>query len=92
MRAAVCSWLLVLLVACTTAPQPQVTTARPPNLLFLLADQWRGQALGFLGHEKVQTPHLDALAREGLVLTEAVSNYPVCSPYRAMLMLSLIHI
>ncbi len=86
MRAAACSWLLVFLVACNTTPQPQVATARPPNLLFVLADQWRGQALGFLGHEKVQTPHLDALAREGMVLTEAVSNYPVCSPYRAMLM------
>ena len=86
MRAAVCSWLLVFLVACNASPPPRVETARRPNLLFLLADQWRGQALGFLGQEKVQTPHLDAMAREGLVLTEAVSNYPVCSPYRAMLM------
>ena len=56
-----------------------------PNLVFIMADQWRGQALGFLGQEKVATPHLDALARESLVFTDAVSNYPVCSPYRAML-------
>ncbi len=56
------------------------------NLVFVLADQWRGTALGFLGKEKVLTPNLDALARESVVFTEAVSNYPVCSPYRGMLM------
>jgi hypothetical protein len=57
-----------------------------PNLLFICADQWRGQALGFLEQEPVLTPNLDRLATESLVLTQAVSNYPVCSPYRAMLM------
>lgn len=86
MRAAVCPWLLVLLVACNATSPPREDAPQQPNLLFLLADQWRGQALGFLRQEHVQTPHLDALARDGLVMTEAVSNYPVCSPYRAMLM------
>ncbi|MAD80431.1 MAG: sulfatase [Planctomycetaceae bacterium] len=57
-----------------------------PNLLIICADQWRGQALGFLEQEPVLTPNLDRLAAESLVLTHAVSNYPVCSPYRAMLM------
>jgi len=57
-----------------------------PNLLFLLADQWRGQALGFLGQEPVHTPNLDRLSTQGLVLTRCISSYPVCSPYRAMLM------
>ena len=86
MRVILFSWLVVLLIACSTTPPSPEPGGRPPNLLFLLADQWRGQALGFVGQEKVMTPHLDAMAREGLVLTEAVSNYPVCSPYRAMLM------
>ena len=54
-----------------------------PNLLFICADQWRGQALGFLGLEQVLTPNLDQLAAESLVLTQAVSNFPVCSPFRA---------
>jgi len=73
----------LVLASAATAQEPE---PRHPNLLFILADQWRGDALGFLGREKVQTPNLDALARESLVLTEAVSNYPLCSPYRAMLM------
>ncbi len=59
---------------------------RPPNLVFVFPDQMRGQALGFAGQDPVITPNLDSFAAESLVLTEAVSNYPVCSPYRAMLM------
>ncbi|MED6335007.1 MAG: sulfatase, partial [Planctomycetota bacterium] len=68
MRVILFSWLVVLLIACSTTPPPPEPGGRPPNLLFLLADQWRGQALGFVGQEKVMTPHLDAMAREGLVL------------------------
>jgi len=64
----------------------ETSHAEHPNLLVVFPDQMRGQALGFLGEDPVITPHLDAFARESLVLPRAVSNYPVCSPYRAMLM------
>ncbi len=57
-----------------------------PNLIIVFPDQMRAQQLGFLKEEPVITPHLDQFASEGLVLHQAVSNYPVCSPYRAMLM------
>ncbi len=57
-----------------------------PNLLFVIADQWRGQALGFLEEDPVVTPHLDRFAEESLVLPETIANTPVCSPYRAMWM------
>ncbi len=60
--------------------------AEPPNLLLVFPDQWRGQALGVLGEDPVVTPRLDRFAAEGVVFTQAVSNYPVCSPFRAMLM------
>ncbi|MCL2551335.1 MAG: sulfatase [Actinomycetia bacterium] len=59
---------------------------RRANLLLVIADQWRAGALGFLGEDPVSTPHLDALGARSKVLTQAVSNYPVCSPCRAMLM------
>ena len=59
---------------------------RRPNLVFVFPDQFRRQSMGFMGEDPVVTPNLDRLASEGLVLTQAVSNYPVCSPYRAMLM------
>lgn len=60
--------------------------SKKPNLVLVFPDQWRGQALGFLGEEKVKTPVLDQFAREAVYFSNAVSNYPVCSPFRAMLM------
>jgi len=57
-----------------------------PNLVLVFPDQMRGQAMGFLGEEPVRTPNLDQFAAQGLVLPQAVSNMPVCSPFRAMLM------
>jgi len=63
-----------------------VKRQRRPNLLFVMVDQMRGSAMGFLNEEPVLTPRLDRFASESLVLPQAVSNYPVCSPYRAMLL------
>jgi len=64
----------------------QGQTQTHPNLVIVFPDQMRGQALGFMGEDPVATPHLDRFAQESLVLPQAVSNYPVCSPFRAMLM------
>ncbi len=57
-----------------------------PNLLFILADQWRAQALGHAGDPNARTPHLDRLAGESVGFANAVSSCPVCSPYRGSLM------
>jgi arylsulfatase A-like enzyme len=57
-----------------------------PNLLFVFADQYRKQAVGFMEEDPVLTPNLDNLAREGMAFTNAVSTCPICSPFRAMLM------
>ena len=57
-----------------------------PNLIIVFPDQMRAHQLAFLNEEPVITPNLDKFAEESLVLHQAVSNYPVCSPYRAMLM------
>jgi arylsulfatase A-like enzyme len=64
------------------AAQPE----RKPNLLFVFADQWRAQALGYAGDPNVKTPHLDRMAARGVNMTNAVSGCPVCSPYRGSLM------
>ncbi|MHB0937669.1 MAG: sulfatase family protein [Armatimonadota bacterium] len=58
----------------------------PPNLLFVFGDQWRAQACGYAGDPNVQTPSIDAFARQSVNLRNAVSGYPVCSPYRASLL------
>ncbi|MBI1352953.1 MAG: sulfatase-like hydrolase/transferase [Acidobacteria bacterium] len=72
--------------ASCAAPEP---AAKAPNLVLVFPDQMRGSAMGFLGEEPVQTPRLDAFAKQSLALTQAASIYPVCSPYRAMLMSGL---
>jgi len=56
---------------------------KKPNVVFVLADQWRKQATGYNGDPNVKTPNLDQLAKECLNLTNAISACPVCTPYRA---------
>jgi len=60
--------------------------ADKPNILFVIADQWRAQAFGFAGDPNVQTPHLDALRQESLDCVKAISGVSVCCPARASLM------
>lgn len=56
-----------------------------PNVLFIFPDQYRKQSLGFLKNDPVLTPNIDKLASEGIHFTDAVSNHPLCSPFRGML-------
>ncbi|MBD3666354.1 MAG: sulfatase-like hydrolase/transferase, partial [Kangiella sp.] len=43
--------------------------SKPLNVLFITADQWRGDCLSALGHPAVKTPNLDALAADGVLFT-----------------------
>lgn len=76
-----------LIVAClaTTLATPAAESRRP-NIVYLIADQWRAQATGYAGDPNVKTPNLDRLAREGMNFRNAVSVAPVCTPHRAALM------
>ncbi|MEZ4777062.1 MAG: sulfatase [Bacteroidia bacterium] len=57
-----------------------------PNIVFVFADQWRAQSLGYAGNPDVKTPNLDKLASEGVYFPHAISTIPVCTPFRAMLL------
>lgn len=59
-----------------------------PNILFILADQWRAQATGYNGDPNLvgKTPNLDRMAAQGVIFRNAISVTPVCTPYRAALM------
>lgn len=59
---------------------------RKPNVLIVLADQWRAQAFKFAGDPNVRTPNFDRLAAESVRLVNAVAGMPVCSPTRASLL------
>ena len=57
--------------------------ATRPNILFILPDQLRSQALGCMGNPDVHTPNIDRLAAGGLTLPNTFANTPVCCPARA---------
>lgn len=60
--------------------------ATRPNIIYVFADQWRAQALGYAGNPDVRTPNIDRLATESLNLTHAVAGCSVCCPSRASLL------
>lgn len=57
-----------------------------PNLVFVLADQWRSSAFGHGSDEVVRTPQIDALARDGCIWSHAFAANPVCTPNRSCLL------
>ena len=65
------------------AKEPQRHYDERPNVLWLMADQWRGDMLGCLGHPAVQTPNLDKLAAKGVAFSRTYCTSPVCLPSRA---------
>ncbi len=52
----------------------------------MIPDQLRAEALGCMGDAQVRTPHLDGLARQGILLRNTLANTPVCCPARANLL------
>ncbi len=59
------------------------------NVLFITADQWRGECLSALGHAHVHTPNLDALAREGVLFKSHYAQATPCAPSRSSMHTSL---
>jgi arylsulfatase A-like enzyme len=76
---------LVLLALCMAA-RCFAEKPKPPNILMILADQWRARAFGYAGDPNVRTPHVDQLQREGISFVNAVAGVPVCCPARASLL------
>ena len=70
------------------AVAPALLGQRPrrPNVLVVLADEWRAQATGYNGDSNVTTPVLDRLEAESVNFENAVSGCAVCCPYRASLL------
>jgi arylsulfatase A-like enzyme len=75
-------FLAVLMVRCSPKPQK-------PNIVFVFADQLRSQELSCYGGVNIKTPNLDRLAEEGLMMTNAISTYPICTPFWGMLLTGL---
>lgn len=76
----------ILAVALIAAAPAMLRAAEPPNLIFIMADDLGYGDLGCFGQQRIQTPHLDRMAAEGMKLTDFYAGSTVCAPSRCVLM------
>ncbi|MAG58353.1 MAG: aryl-sulfate sulfohydrolase [Planctomycetes bacterium] len=84
-REEVTRWRQFALVMLFMMPQ-WATAAEPPNILFIYLDDFGWRDTGYMGSDFYETPHIDALARAGLVFSDAYSCAANCAPARACLL------
>ena len=63
-----------------------IKSGSKPNIIYILADDLGYGDLGVYGQEKIETPNLDELARNGMIFTQHYTGAPVCAPARYMLL------
>ena len=80
--------LLACLIACSTCTSDE-PPERPPNIIFIMADDLGYGDLGSYGQTIIQTPNLDRMAAEGLRFTNYYAGSTVCAPSRCVLMTGL---
>ncbi len=59
---------------------------KQPNIIFIMTDQQRGDALGCAGNQAVITPNIDKIASEGVLFLNGYSSVPSCTPARSGLL------
>jgi N-acetylglucosamine-6-sulfatase len=62
---------------------------KPRNIVFILTDDHRYDAMGFMGHPFLETPHMDSMAENGIHLSNAFVATSLCSPSRASILTGL---
>jgi arylsulfatase A-like enzyme len=81
-RVPVIVFALCLLPLCLTSTAARAGAPQRPNVVFILVDDLRWDALGCTGHPFSKTPNLDRLAKEGALFKNAFVTTPLCSPAR----------
>lgn len=76
-------WLAFLLLAAGTS---FAVPAKPPNIVLITLDTTRADRMGFLGSRRGLTPHLDALAKQGVVFTRAYAHVPLTTASHATIL------
>ncbi|MEN9574316.1 MAG: hypothetical protein RL514_2171 [Verrucomicrobiota bacterium] len=78
--------LLLALVSLRLGVAPATAAPRPPNVIFIIADDLGYGDLGCYGQKFIRTPNLDRMAAEGMRFTQHYSGNAVCAPSRCVLM------
>ena len=80
-------FLLFYIIGCTDSSDTYPN--RQPNIIFILTDDQRWDALGYAGNELAHTPEMDRLAEDGLYFSHAMVSTPICSASRATILTGL---
>jgi len=83
LKAAAMSIAITGLSGCSEGMQSSARKGRKPNLLFIMTDQQRFDALSYAGNKILKTPNMDRIAREGVWFQNAHTQCAVCGPARA---------
>lgn len=75
--------VLVMMGACSVTETDKNTK---PNIIYIFADDLGYGELGIYGQDKIETPNIDALGKNGMKFTQHYAGSPVCAPSRYMLM------
>ena len=66
-----------------------ISGSKPRNVVFILSDDHRYDAMSFMGHQFAETPHMDSMAKNGVHLKNAFVTTSLCSPSRASILTGL---
>jgi len=78
--------ILALVFLATAAGSALAAPSRSPNFVVILMDDMGWRDVGCMGNTFVETPHIDRLAKAGMLFTQAYASAPNCAPTRACLM------
>jgi arylsulfatase A-like enzyme len=81
--------ILILFGSVSCKKAEEQTTERPPNVIFIVADDLGYGDVGFLGQQYIETPNIDRLAAEGLFFSHHYAGSTVCAPSRSALLTGL---
>lgn len=80
LRISLTAFMVVGMVAVAPADK------RPPNIVYIMSDELSYYELSHMGNERLHTPNIDQMAKEGIRFTQALAAAPVCGPLRACMM------
>lgn len=78
--------IIIFLVFCNmqfALAQKEKSAPKKPNIIFILTDDQRWDALGYAGNNIIQTPEMDKLAEKGVYFSHAIVTTPICAASRA---------
>ncbi len=81
------TFIIIILICISCSNLKQYNES--PNFVFILADDLGYGELGAFGQKIIETPNIDKLAKDGMILTNHYSGSPVCAPARAVLLTGL---